>query len=175
MTHFSETLGTTIAATGKTLSEVGERTKIDQSLLSRMTAARDPMAPTARNLVKLGKMFPISSPAGQELIFAHLRDVAASAGLAPADLRLTIDTGAPDLRASLPLQLQADLDLLASESLVNDDFAKLVADWAAIIRGHQVALQKKVYPFPARESKKVAEPKGKWPGAPGGASQVPPA
>jgi hypothetical protein len=150
MSHFSELLSTAFAADGRPLREIAAATSIDHSALSRMMSGK--LVPSRDNLEKLFSKFQPSTMVGHELVFAHLRDEAAAAGLAPDELSIRLRKG-DDWRDKLPAGLLADLDLLASEAVTNSDFSGLISQWAAVIRGHHAREASKVHRFPTSEKK----------------------
>jgi len=94
---------------------------------------------------------------GHELVFAHLRDEAAAAGIPVEQLKIALGKG-DELRERLPVTLVADLDLLALEASQNSDYAALINDWATIIRGHHAALERKITPFPTAAGPAAKKP-----------------
>jgi transcriptional regulator with XRE-family HTH domain len=157
VSEFSTLLSDAMTAAGLTQAEVEKRTGIDRTVLSRLMAGV--IAPSSSNLTALLRKFQPGTMVGHELVIAHLRDEAAAAGLDPATLSIRVSTQ-PDVRDSLPASLVADLDLLAVEAAANPDYADLVNDWAAVIRGHRRALEGKIYPFSKADGDPlVADPK----------------
>ena len=154
VSQFSECLSVAVAASGLTGRELGQRTGIDHSVLSRLMSGA--LAPSRINLHRLVQKFQPGAPVGLELLFAHLRDEAAAAGIAADRLVLALPAEGPSWRDSLPIGLQADLDLVAAEALEQPDFAALVNDWAAVIRRHRAALADKVVAYPSSSDPAVA-------------------
>lgn len=150
VSEFSKLLSDAVAASGLTQAEVEQRTGIDRTALSRLMSGA--LVPSRINLERLFSKFQPGTRVGHELVFAHLRDEAAAAGIQPSELRISLGNG-DAVRERLPVSLVADLDLIAAEVETNKDFASMVGDWATIIRNHHTALSKRVVEFPAAKAR----------------------